>query len=439
MIDIKEIFKSDLDPNNQAWWSKDKIDKINYNFYQLSNGGMPGPQGQIGPDGDFGPIGATGAQGPQGFDGAQGPIGAAAESDWVYYEHTATTPGYLFPKPFDVLGIQYTPSSLKIGIDGNTIDYNNAALYNEYVVRSNVNSTATPESIKINLRLQHDGKVADFILTENGELKVGKVVSGDPGFKLIHGAKTSAIKTGVNEAHSVDEGGTVINKPATTVGSTNETKSNDSFSYNYNAQTNYILSADDSTGNVSWKKKTDVFPSFPIGSIISIRESDFLNTNNFYLNETINHPSGVLSIRWGRGKEGSQYEGWYLCNGKTWFASGQGSYLVPNLNSFNYQIASNGTGQYLVANGGNNDPIMIGGYNISVEATQNNGVYTVGFTNTWEGNDTSSLPNTMGTDGISAAYVTRMVHIIYLEKNMYVWQDSGLLPATPQSPNQNTQ
>ena len=28
-INIKELFKSDLDPNSVSWWSTDKIDKIN--------------------------------------------------------------------------------------------------------------------------------------------------------------------------------------------------------------------------------------------------------------------------------------------------------------------------------------------------------------------------------------------------------------------------
>jgi hypothetical protein len=74
-ININELFVTDLDPNSGAWWSEAKLDKINYNFNQFSNGGMPGPQGTIGVDGGFGPDGAqgfTGYQGAQGYQGLQG-------------------------------------------------------------------------------------------------------------------------------------------------------------------------------------------------------------------------------------------------------------------------------------------------------------------------------------------------------------------------------
>lgn len=434
MIDIKELFKSDLDPNSQTWWSNDKVDKINYNFYQLSSGGMYGPQGQIGPDGDFGPVGTIGSQGSQGYNGAQGPIGAGAESDWVYFPHGITTPGYLFPKPYNVSGIQYTPSVMKIGTSAYDVtEYDTPSLYSEYVVRSNINNTTTPESIKINLRLQHDSRVSDFMLTEDYELKVGKIVSGDPGFKIIHNARISSINTISGVSHIVDDNGAVTSVNAFLEDPSNQTISNDSFSYNVNAQTNYILTADNNAGNVSWKKKTDVLPSFPIGSIISIRESDF-NSNNFHLTESINSNLSALDIRWGRGRVGTDYAGWYICNGNTWFLVGGGlSYLVPNLNSFNYSIAPNGAGQYIVTGAGNNDPIMIGGYDISLTGSYNVGTYDVSFTNTWSGNDTSIIPNTMGNIGTIPSYVTRMVHIIYLEKPTLIWRDNGAPTQSPTS------
>ena len=68
-INIKEIFKSDLDPNSLNWWAKDKVDKLNFNFGQLQKGGMPGPTGHQGTPG------LTGLQGTQGYEGVQGPRG----------------------------------------------------------------------------------------------------------------------------------------------------------------------------------------------------------------------------------------------------------------------------------------------------------------------------------------------------------------------------
>ena len=69
-INIKEIFKSDLDPNSLSWWAKDKVDKLNFNFGQLQKGGMPGPTGHQGTPG------GTGLQGTQGYEGTQGPRGS---------------------------------------------------------------------------------------------------------------------------------------------------------------------------------------------------------------------------------------------------------------------------------------------------------------------------------------------------------------------------
>jgi len=424
MINIKELFKSDLDPNNQDWWSGDKIDKINYNFYQLSNGGMPGPQGKLGPDGDFGAIGPIGNQGAQGYQGVQGPIGFSTESDWVYYEHTATSPGYLFPKRFDATETQYTPSVMRIGADGNdTLLYDDPALYNEYAVLSNLNSTSVSESIQINLRLQHDTKVSDFILTDLDELKVGKIVTSDPGFRIVHDTGISSIKVPTSgEVHTIGDSGAEINIPAIL---NDAATTNDSFSYNHNAQIGYLLSADDSAGNVNWKNKTSVFAMFPIGSIMSVRESDFTNATNFHLTESINSNNGVLQVKWGRGKVDTDYAGWYLCNGKTWTNNDDLNYLVPNLNSFNYSISANGA-QYEVIGGGNDDTIIIGGYDISVDATQVSGVYNVGFENTWTDNNTSTVPNTILTGGSISAYLSKMVHIVYLGDESLIWKDSGL-------------
>ena len=58
-IRIKELFKSDLDPNSNQWWSKDKIDKINYNFSLMRNGGPSGPTGIEGANGEEGEKGGS--------------------------------------------------------------------------------------------------------------------------------------------------------------------------------------------------------------------------------------------------------------------------------------------------------------------------------------------------------------------------------------------
>lgn len=450
-INIKEIFKSDLDPNSTAWWSKDKIDKINFNFTQLSNGGMPGPQGYAGIDGPFGPDGAQGPQGYQGPQGNQGPQGPFAPDDWVYYKDNINSVEYLFPKKNDLTPIEYTSLVMRVGVDSADPLYNLFADYNQYSMLSNIRVDNDPLSPKINLRLQHDGKVSDWRLLDNNgqtELHIGKFVTSDSGFQIIHGSENTKLNTIGNlgnpqVAHDVKYSLIKINQNNYGGGQTQSTaiidsgahfRSNDTLIYDKNPVEGYILVSDDNNGTTNWKNKKSVFENFPIGSIISIREEDF-NSNNFYLNESITQESGLpaLKNRMGRGKIGTDFEGWYLCNGETWeFEPGVWSYLTPNLNSFSYEIDANGGVQELV-NGGDNTPIIIGGYDISMSATYNGGgSYTTEFTNVWEDNNTSPTPNDTIDFGsaTNSHYASRMIHIVYLERNDLVWTnaDGGTTP-----------
>ena len=434
-IDVKEIFKSDLDPNSPAWWSTPKIDKINYNFYQLKNGGMPGPDGTIGPDGNFGAVGKKGFQGIIGDTGFQGAKGISADTDWVYFQTDAQKPGYLFPKKISTSGVQYAPTPVNIGIKwndnyGGINRYTTPVGYGDYVVLSNVNSTATTGSIKSNLRLSYNSKICDFRLTESNNLYIGKFISSDPNFSIIQNISKSTIKTcnstgTIFSAHVMDDTSAIINEIGTAANvilsnsATASTKSNNIFNYSVGAITNYVLSSNSSAGNVSWRKKRELFPSFPIGSIISIKLSDLTSTS-FYLNETFTQqPIGgvlpALDIRWGRGKLNTQYSGWYLCNGKEWKPSGSTSpsYLVPNLNAFDYSIASNGAGQHTVIGAGNNSQILIGGSDILLNATQSAGIYNIAYANTIPTNNNGTSIIFSNTSPFNV-YVTKTKAIKFL-------------------------
>ena len=444
-IDIKEIFKSDLDPNSPAWWSTPKLDKINYNFYQLTNGGMPGPDGSIGPDGDFGQIGMTGAQGLRGDTGYQGPQGISADTDWLYFPHDEQTPGYLFPKKINSNSVQYSPIPLRIGIKNDDYQrYSVPAGYSDCVVLSNVNSTGSQGSIKSNLRISYDGKISDFKVDENRNLHIGKFISSDTKFSIIQNVTKSNIKTcdssgNVYLAHNMDHNTATVEEigvNSNAILSNNnsaKTLSNDTFIYSVDANENYVLSSNNIAGNVSWRKKREVFPSFPVGSIISIQESD-LNNTYFYLNETItqqpvNGVLPVLNVRWGRGKENTQYAGWYVCNGKEWKSGDLNSisYIVPNLTSYNYSIASNNAGQHTVSVSGSDYPVIIGGSNILITASQSDGIYNIGYGNTIPNeSDETSIILTGNNGGTNNIQVNRMIHIVYLERNDLIWQDPGV-------------
>lgn len=454
-INIKEIFKSDLDPNSNIWWSNDKIDKINFNFNQLSDGGMPGPQGYAGIDGPFGPDGVQGPQGFMGPQGNQGPQGEFAPDDWIYYNDLTNSVAYLFPKKNDLTPIQYSSIVMRVGINLTNPLHTDFADYSQYSMLSNIKVDNDPLCPKINLRIQHNGKFSDWrLLNNNGqsELHIGSFVTSDAGFELIHFAQDTKLNTIGNlgfpqVAHEIKNSLIKISQnnygggqqqSVAIVNSGAHFRSNDSFIYDKNPAEGFILVSDDNSGNVNWKNKKSVFENFPIGSIISIRQSDF-NSNNFYLNENITQPSGnpVLKNVYGRGRENTDFEGWYLCNGETWqFESGVSSYLTPNLNSFSYDIAANGGEQETITGGGDNTPVIIGGYDISMSAVYNgNNEYTTQFTNTWGDNNTSPTPNDTIVFGTTANshYASRMVHIVYLERSDLTWEnaDGGVTPPPP--------
>lgn len=453
-INIKELFRSDLDPNSTLWWSEDKIDKVNYNFGLLSNGGMPGPQGSIGPDGDFGPIGMKGPQGYQGYQGPQGFQGAYAINDWVYYPDTIGDNGYLFVKKNIDSTLEYSPVVMRIGIDKNDTRSTVPSSYYDYVVLGNVNpNLGDSKSPKINLRLASDGKVSDYKLNINGsiaELHIGKFVSADTGFQIIHPGENIKLRSitpqsgGTTDTHEINDSLIKINARLSENGSTianatlsnvsgKHTRSNDTFNYSKGAQINYVLVADDSLGTSNWRDKNSIFGSYPIGSIISIRESDF-NSTNFHLNGTEyqnGSPLPVLKNLFGRGKVNTDFAGWYLCNGESWEISpGVNSILTPNLNSFNYNIGANGGEQNAVVDGGSNDKIIVGGYDLSVSATFNssNNIYDVQFTNTWNDNNSGDATIDMGVSTPTDSYVSRMVHIVYLENTNLAWSKSNVAP-----------
>lgn len=452
-INIKELFRSDLDPNSTLWWSEDKIDKVNYNFGLLSNGGMPGPQGSIGPDGDFGPIGIKGPRGFQGDTGYQGPQGIQATNDWVYYADTVSSTSYLFTKKNINSTLEYSPVVMRIGIDKNDIRFTDPSSYYEYVVLGNVNNLTDPKTTKINLRLAGDGKVSDYKLTlvdSIAELHIGKFVSADPGFEIIYPSENLKLRSITTQnaiatdAHEISDSLIKINArpaqngaPTATATLSNvsgkHTRSNDTFNYSKGSQIDYVLVSDDSLGTSNWRDKNSLFGSYPIGSIISIRESDF-NSTNFHLNGTeyqTGSPLPVLKNLFGRGKVNTDFSGWYLCNGESWEISpGVNSILTPNLNSFNYNIGANGGDQNTVVNGGSNDKVIVGGYDLSVGATFNssNNSYDVQFTNTWNDNNGGDATIDMGASTPTDSYVSRMVHIVYLENTNLTWSKSNVAP-----------
>ena len=444
-INIKELFVTDLDPNSGAWWSKDKVDKINYNFYLLSNGGMPGPQGTIGVDGGFGPMGAqgdTGPQGPQGYDGYQG---AGSLNDWVYFPETSGPtglPGYLYPRKNPITDIQSAPVALRIG-------YLSTDLVN-YMVgeepQSPIQIVKVKDSTWVNLRVEDNNEINGYnfkFWSSAGEprFEISPGMSGEE-FNIIHTAQTIVFRTGsspstLNDSITITDSQITVNTGGITgplfylsndtIAPGKFTKSEDEFRYTPNAAANKVLVSTNLAGDVEWKNVKDVFGTFPIGSIVSIRESEF-NTNHFWLNDSVNVTSGSpLNNIYGRGKVGTDFEGWYLCNGETWETEqGFNQYLTPNLNNFSYTIDANGDAQNLITVP-ESDPVIIGGYDMGILAVPDiTGIYNVEYNTPFLNNDTSPGSSTISINTPGDYSVSRMIHIVYLENPNLKWSNTGV-------------
>ena len=453
-INIKELFVTDLNPNSGAWWSADKVDKINYNFNQFSNGGAPGPQGTIGVDGGFGPMGAQGATGGKGPQGYQGPIGTESLNDWVYLSEGAGFPGYLYPRKNPITDEQTAPVALRIGYLSTDsewlvgVDPYSIGASPVQIVKTNPDTAIQdPSDNWVNLRVE------DNSAFEGYNFKFKPNVNGNPSFeispdnadvkfRIICAAQTIVLKTGpstdsitIDSSITINTGGE--NGPVFNLGdnyidtSTKITVSEQEFIFTPEAAIDKVLVSTDVNGNVAWKNVKDVFGTFPIGSIISIRPEEF-TTDHFWLNDSINVTQGSpLNNIYGRGKVNTDYEGWYLCNGETWeTVDGFNQYLTPNLNNFSYTISANGDAQIYIAEleQEQQSPILIGGYDMQVYAVPDlDGVYYINYNNQFLDNDTSTEISGIDINFSSLGLydTSRMIHIVYLENTNLKWSNTG--------------
>lgn len=451
-IDIKELFVTDLDAGSGYWWSKEKVDKINYNFTQLSNGGMIGPQGIIGVDGITGDIGPRGTQGPVGDKGPQGPQGDSGINEWEIFPEENGYPGYLFPRKTSET--QISPVSLKIGVDEDETSSLNQDPSQTVIVNGTSYTNPNDNVPRVNLRVEHNGTIYgynfQFLNQENGTNKF-KIFPGisTPEFNVIFTAQKILIKSKISldaadgpiftdsiiiDSSLIKIGDTVndttgllfnlsngTNKYTKTEGALEYKKSTD------NNIANNVLVSENTNGDLVWKKVRDVFGLFPIGTIISIRLDEFRD-EHFDLNEPVNIIEGSrLDNIYGRGRIGTDFEGWYLCNGETWTVSqtgnniGSQSFLTPNLNNFSYVIGSDGVIQPEI-NVNNNTNIVLGAYNLEMTAVPNEiGEYLINDTSIRFDNNANFESFNVSSSGQYCE--SKMIHIVYLDNPNLVWNN----------------
>ena len=451
-LDIQEIFKSDLDPNSQLWWSDEKINKINYNFRQVALGGMSGPAGVAGYMGGSGVPGVEGYFGFQGDTGYQGTSGPEAIEPWKFLSDDHGDLNTIFPKynqeingiETDAIRVVFSEDVITKGVqdvdlDGDVDEFdiettNSPLNFNDtvlllYTVDTDGNNV--PDRKNLELRVSgaqnNTGDTGDFFLSANTansstlNIESNKIIYNSNSFEL----NTTDNNTGQGvQLANID----ILNSNFNVLSKINNTvtvKDTGSISYSTNNistvdNSGKILSSDDSDGNVSWKHKWEVLGTYPLGTIVSI-PVDLFNSNNFHLNGTMNNPgSEYLKLIFGAGIEGTQYEGWYLANGKRWQnESGGIQHTIPNLNNFKYSISGNGDGQS-VSFDNDTTQIIIGGIDYSVDCE------FTGFTGTGSYNidhevDFSDVSFNLAGYQDPGLNIKKNIHLVYLRNSKLFW------------------
>lgn len=401
-INIKEIFKSDLDPNSNEFFSKDKVDKLNLNFNQLSDGGMIGPVGLKGPTGNMGIKGITGDTGPQGPIGLQGLPGENAFQQWTEFNNSTETYKTITPNFDSENNIEYQPTRFWIG-------YTNTEQTDELQTNQPIQVLKSFESNQSQLRLKNTNNINfDFKLNDN-IIEIGNLSNiTDYLIYQYRVDKTQIYMDDLNELFNITKSNFTFKSQNNKL---KNVESKGIFKYNNLVNSDNILISSDNSGTAKWVNKSDIFGMFPIGSVISIPEFVF-NTNNFNLS-TIQNGMDPVKFKFGSGKVNTIYEGWYLCHGKTW-TDGVITYETPELNAFEIEVDANGGEQIYISQSGTTS--ILGGGDFNMDATYENDEYSIQLTN----NTQDNIIDFATTSG--DFYQSKQIHIVYLQKPQLYWQ-----------------
>lgn len=423
-ISLKHINTSDSD--------NIKLDKVNYNFDQLvANGGGPsGPQGPIGQSGVQGTTGYQGFQGTTGDNGFQGNPGIVSESYWkrilppvppvsAYVDADTLIPVSIGTDQFaPVVNIGYMESDPQYGVKLPLVGGKTPYQWLIHRLRyspSNLtflNSLIPNNSYNFRLEKTINGKDQLTIGFDNPLNSISTYNAGITSFRssissldnLTIDDTSASFKTATQfDSPVIIKQKLIINDPT--------------------ADTNKIAVCDNNTGLVKFKSVQELGGTVPFGAIVSIEPNIFLNNNNFINTEQVTLSSDI-PVQISAGKGIATYEGWYLCHGKQWTdGTPSGTYQVPMLGKFNYNIEDNpfstdpaGQGSVITSN---NKTHITGGSDVDMTATA---VPTLVY------NITSTV-NTVSLNAITGTGTTfkikQLPQIIYLGRNDLYWSDSG--------------
>ena len=422
-INLKQISSSDSD--------NVKLDKINYNFDQLiMNGG--GPMGYQGIKGDQGPQGITGpvgAQGSIGATGVQGPVGASAATLWksIQGDASALTADTILPVHNSSTSSVYPPV-ISIGFLDIDPEYNAAQSisggnvpYQWIINRRN--------NFKTNLRFTNDIATSffDFTMTNIGGTNATFTMGFDtvsPGTEIQWYAETHVFidNTSSSVLMQMDAGSILYNIPTTF---SDGAIFQDSLTITHaSAAQDKIAVAVNTTGDIEFKTPQEIGGAVPFGTIVSILPLAY--TNNFTQSETVDistSPANENPLPITVGSGTGDYEGWYLCNGRTW-TDGTNSYPTDDMNSFGYSIEANtvGTGAnpQTLQSLTNTSTSVIGGANADAGASQPTtpGIYDV------TGSAVTTGSAFAAGSGTSTIIIKQIPQIIYLGVSGLYWSEN---------------
>lgn len=477
-INIKELYKSDLDPASPSlWWSSKKVEKLNWNFDQIElfGGGPYGPQGFGGKTGFEGVTGTQGTQGTRGFQGRQGAFGPSGGGDWTINTKVGQQNATL-----KYIETKANPSNFKIGYASTDTEYvdNDATAvktyntkyptqYNLMFVASNVNGTntslATRKGAFFNLYASNTGNAtldSGFHEEPNGIWKFRLSPSGSRKFSFLT-PKSSATEMmelsptnfGPKSLISYFQAQSIFND-AVRIGSN---------SYGTAGPEKIATTAvdlDGGLGTVMWKDVNQVLPIFPIGTIIAVDKeftSAYFNLNKTGTIVDLSAVGGYTGFTpefkfdFGAGLSTGKFKGWYLCNGKTW-QKGSIVYALPNLCGFDvvvdYPVYSSPSLTPPVSAVGNINMTtvnrqVLGSAQVKFDATQSSGAYT--YSNGTVGQDTvisSYIDIGEPTDIIYTGSTTStqietstgkgdgLIYLCFLEEAGFTWSTAASIIST---------
>ena len=420
LLNLKEILASDS--------ISEKLDKINYNFDILVN--TAGPVGSIGESGSGGSDGTKGNIGPIGSDGPigpDGPSGNAGTSEWIATQYTngsnstfAIGPKYNANNPNEKTStVSIGHPDINSGLYSAVSDTSQLTIYNNSEYSSNIRLVSQNTSDFFDIDFSTPGGLTlGFNLTDNTlNLEASELWFSDlSGYQVIE----------------ADDSSITFNQD--TLFNNSSVEITGSLKLSGGLPSLDKIACSDALGTVVWKSLSEIVNAIPVGMIVPILPSILTDSSNFVQTHSfVVSGSNATPMYTGRGESGSPYDGWYICNGKTW-SNGIDSFDTPDLNSFEYNIDVNSVFPNAPNSGQNNQQFntildnvntgIVSSSSVTSNTTINGTSFD--FDMTQVSDDVESSLGDVSTLGHTTVSLIRVPHIVYLGVSDLTWNDSGM-------------